>query len=361
MRRKQVGRILLAVLAGVLILPLVWVASATTGAERLQRLAELTGYRLRGSNFDPVDGETKGVFRGSPSHVTLTGQIYHDLIVAQQWGQRVSRLDTAGSVVWSVKTSLPVVGAELFDDHLVVATLDRVIALAPENGRQVWERMIDFTPSGLGRATGAAILLPPAAEAAPLAVSSADGETSTLPVLPLGMARHLIVRDNEIIIARTFDHQVTRTGTDGSPINSIDSYFPNYVQVLDGDTIAVAEEHANRIVRVSFSTGARTSFASCAHPLFADTTTTPATIVARQARTATSTRGVNAPRSLCDSRVQSDAIYSPNGFHVVDQRYIYVADTDNHRIVLFDVNTGNRIGTLTGFNNPIRVIAIQPK
>jgi hypothetical protein len=58
----------------------------------------------------------------------------------------------------------------------------------------------------------------------------------------------------------------------------------------------------------------------------------------------------------CMKEDMQEELYSPNDVDVND-KYTYVADTHNHRLVIFFENKA--VSWVTGFNNPVNIRIIQ--
>ncbi|MEM8634400.1 MAG: hypothetical protein AAGF33_05430 [Pseudomonadota bacterium] len=334
----------------------IYVISAPDTAGRWQRLAELTGFRLPPAQYDPRSARTGIGFSGSRATAISNGALPHDLLIGQGAGQRVTRLSADGEVVWTRKTGARLVGLEVFGAIVIAGLYEAIVAYDLETGTEVWRHEQEIPLAGIGRSEDGIIILP-YSQIVPLAFASVSHETSKLGDAEFrhlefrpNLARHAVETDSNIMIANTFDLRVHDITTQQRP--GLQVYYPSQIQMLDHDRIAVADEHGNRISIWNRSTDQLEILVGCNAPLYTDSTATPDIIRQREAETWLGTM------SACDARADKEALLSPNGFHIVDDM-IYVADTDNHRIAVFDLNQRRLIGEVTGLNAPVRVIGLD--
>ncbi len=312
-----------------------------------------------------------GIYYGSAEEITLNGEISHDLVVAQDFGTRVSRISQQGSIVWSVElesrynrvfsngrdlfllsnftfngeprseirrldfgtgqelgfwpVSFPISGLSISDTHLYVAAMQ------------------SFT--GLGR----------------VAISS-NGNTD-LVFEPIQLdkefsnSRYLLEDGENLILMDTFGHQaLVHRISDGTLLASRDFYYPTHVEKIGASEFLVLEEHANRFSEWNSATGAVEILLSCEHPLFNDASISPRSI--NEDENSTTTLRYFGTTSVCDDRVSDPTLYSPNGFDF-SEGLAYIADTDNHRVLAYDVELGRIVGTIRGFNNPSKLVVVE--
>lgn len=363
-RSRQARHATRIVAIGLLALPVIWTIGFRPASLR-QLLAEISGYSIHGAVYDPRLGKTIGGFSGSGPEVRLDGVLKHALLVAQREGRRISRISRDGRVVWTRAMDHWVSGLELAEDALLFSGSSIVGALDPADGRVLWRDDLGFSVAGIGLAEEG-VLIAPFGEDAPLMTADYRGSARQGIAPPVSLddangfayARHATAIEDELLVADTFNHRVVGIEEPAArPDWQIDAFFPNQVQLKADGSVLVVEEHANRIVQHDPATGESSVLLSCEHPLFRNLHG-PDAIRARQHETARTPPFGFGARSVCDARLDPESLYSPNGFQAIGDSTIYVADTDNHRVAMFDSETGSVQATVTGLNSPIRVIAV---
>ena len=328
---------------------------------RKRFFAELTNYSMRPPSYIPGRGTSVGYY-GSKPGLNVAGTLDHDILIAQNEGRRLTRLSKSGSVLWTIETPGAVRGMEVVGNTIFLAARVRLLAVDLATGDILWTRRVESKIAGFGVSGRDLFFLTVDHKyrfrSLPLDTGQ-HPETRIRDVDMLGdlhFARHLAFGHGLIVIADTFNHRVLVLDEDGETRAAIETYFPNYIEILGPDRILIAEEHANRILDWNPVDDSRNVLVACPHPLFQSVEATPADIVAQEAETLAPS--LFSRRSICDDRVNEMAIYSPNGFDYVSADTLYVADTDNHRVVLVDPETKSIRATISGANNPIRVRAI---
>lgn len=172
----------------------------------------------------------------------------------------------------------------------------------------------------------------------------------------------LFLDDDTIAVADTFGHALAllkrKHGSAWREFRRQSVYFPNMLQASprdDGDELYVLSEHANRIARWNLRTGERSTLVSCPRPVFENPYTTHHQVKAEEKYTATAEVP---PRQVCAVDVAGPrTLYAANGFVLDGPDRVWVADADNHRVVLFV--EGEFWGAIGNINHPIRLIPVS--
>ncbi|WP_428086390.1 hypothetical protein [Candidatus Thioglobus sp.] len=166
-------------------------------------------------------------------------------------------------------------------------------------------------------------------------------------------SRHAITNGSDILfVADTFGQRVY--GVDmksNKKIFEIPSYFPNQIDLIDQDTILITEEHMNRVVSYNFKLNIFKVVASCPIQFYKNSVVTDLKTAEEKAPQFVAEKPIDYPKSLCaSSEAGIKTLYSPNGARAYGKDKLLVADTDNHRIVIFE--KGEVVTVIDGFNNP---------
>ncbi|MEO0911486.1 MAG: hypothetical protein AAFY59_00635 [Pseudomonadota bacterium] len=311
-----------------------------------------------GAVYNAATSKTMGGYRGSPAEVQLSGQLLHSILIGQSHGQRISLIARDGTTLWTRGFDRPVKGLELDGPQLFFATSRSIGSLDLANGETNWKIHLSHAVSGIGTNAGKLIVLPGFQLSRPYYVDfeASDAFTFTeVPMLgPYAHPRHIVRVEDTWVVADTFAHTVrVLDAQSGAQRAYRAAYFPNLIHASQDGSLVIAEEHGNRILRWWPTENKSEIVLACPNALFSNALASPEALQEGEGET------WHVGRSVCDARTTPDAIYSPNGFHLVDGQHLYVADTDNHRVAFFDLSSGERIGTVTGLNSPNRVIALD--
>ncbi len=359
--RSRMASFAIAVVLIVLPLVVFGIYLAAMDVDTRNRLiAESTNHHFPKSRYLGAADGTIGRYFGSPEDVTIHGYIPVDVIVAQLQGRRISRISQSGDIVWSVTTRRSPRGLERHGNLMITVMGKEVMALDIEDGREVWRVDTGIVLNGLA-STDEGLLVLPFLEAGPLYLLRLsdsgevvqDLEARTEPIFRY--PRHAIQFEGGFLVADTQAHQVVFRGLDGQVQTIAEAFYPNHLAIA-GDEVWIAEEHANRILAVNLETGERRIVAGCPVSPFDDQSSFPERIENEEL---TTIKGFWIFRtSECAAEPGERSLYSPNGLALGAFGKLYVADTDNHRVVVFDKD-GEIEAELHGFNNPIRVLPIE--
>lgn len=160
--------------------------------------------------------------------------------------------------------------------------------------------------------------------------------------------RGLDIRDGELFVADTVGHRLMRLDAASWAVRSeTASFFPNSVQVLD-DHVLVAEKHLNRIGEFPGSMSRLPVSLACR--------TVRGLHTLDEAEAVANRPGPDGESICRSSLAEGEDLFSPNDAREFDGS-VYIADSDNHRIVLF--REGHFWSALTGFNSPVNVAPLS--
>jgi hypothetical protein len=269
------------------------------------------------------------------------GPLSNDLIVVSDLGGLVKRVSTSGKLLWQRSLNMPH-GLEIHGDRLLIGEgktlrvlnassgadieafeLDQPILMVRQLGKDLF-LLMNFKGVGAVRRytlTGGV----------PILIQSSPVETH--------YARGIYVNQSGVYVADTFRHRVIKLDLETLDLlDQADSYFPNSVQSF-GDRLLVAEEHLNVIAEFTSNPLQRNDLQlGCLKK-----------------------SGKDFPQKnmkwvFCDQLKKKEQLFSPNDA-IFFKDSIYVADTDNHRVVEF--HRGRVVSELIGFNNPVNILPVM--
>ncbi len=182
-------------------------------------------------------------------------------------------------------------------------------------------------------------------------------DPKNLKFITASSARDIDVRPDLLVVADSFGHKVNLYDRqNGSILSSIEEYFPSKVQFLSDTSVLVLGEHSNRLSVWDFKEDStRFIFGYDSGSLKTNFKVdqwieSEKSLVFHANRNAVTSSPSKASTFFSGSKT----LYSPNSF-VIFNHSIFIADTDNHRIV--EINKTGDIQTLiTGINNPVSLI-----
>lgn len=172
-------------------------------------------------------------------------------------------------------------------------------------------------------------------------------------------ARFADVLAGKLYVADTFGRRVFAVDMESGEMDfELPMYYPCDVKAVDRDTLLIAEEHGNRIVKYKISEGRSTIVYSCPLELYANLAYDPQAIEKHEALSTWAAGGEFPGIGCCSERVAGpDTLYSPNGVTPYGDNGCFIADTDNHRVVY--LHNGRMTTRVYGFNNPVKVAVVQ--
>lgn len=308
------------------------------------------------ARFRPSDGGTTGAVRCAPAgKLMLSGmQFDHDIVVVSGLGGLVQRIDRTGQEAWSVAFSEPR-GIAVVGDEVLVGNGRTIFRLDKLTGQENAKITFDWRVSGFCQ-RGEYLAVAFRAEGAGVVrlyqlTRNAAREVSAI-TDTLRYPRAVLLTDNGLFVADTFGHRVVKFGRSGSKLSKMSaetkSFFPNSTRMLGGKLL-VAEEHINQIGGFDPSTLARMPAAVICG---SDSLNQPLAVLISRVN-AHSPDG----ESVCLARNdRGGALLAPNDA-VGKADALYVADTDNHRIVMY--RSGQPSAVLSNFNEPVNVDIIS--
>lgn len=323
----------------------------------------------RYSYFSPGTGTVNLEQRSfEPTRLRSIGErLPSDFYVLTGLSQTLAKLSAGGQVQWQLNVQAGggahALGA--FKRRLIVGFGQEILVVHHQSGR-VTQRI--QLPSASGEVIGFLRVQ------GDVLITGDSGETCTLQFYqlslnargdircsPLGRLRSktqyprdaLFLAPDRLAVADTFGHAVVlyeRTNK-WRERRRLYEYYPNMLD-FRGDKLAVLSEHGNRLVQIDLRTWQRRTRIACPSPLFEDAGTKPQQIISEEPNTIT---GETPPRQVCSADVSGNqTLYAANGFFDNGSSEIWVADSDNHRVAVFQ--NGNFMGAISGVNHPIRVI-----
>lgn len=268
------------------------------------------------------------------------GPLNYDLIIVSDMGGVVQRINTTGRLVWQRRLSAPR-GLDIQGNRILVGQGQKLRELSLATGADL--KAFEFDqPIRMFHLDGTDLFVLmdidgnggvrryDLSNGTPLLVSSSSIKTQ--------YPRGIDVDAASVYVADTFGHRVIRFGRESLELqDEAPSYFPNSVQIV-GHRLLVAEEHLNVISEFLSRPLVRRGpvISSSAHP--------PRIVFPGNHQT-----------MPCNKSISSVKLYSPNDAIDVDGR-VYVADTDNHRVL--ELSSGRVVAQLTAFNNPVNIRAV---
>lgn len=302
--------------------------------------------------FRPGDGGTSGTLRCTPAEgPVLTGARMDDsLIIVSGFGGVVQRVAPDGKEVWR-KSAIQPRGLLVVGPHVLVGSGRRILWLNKQNGQEVGASVFDWPVNAFS--LRGKILAVAFRRQGPGSVRlyELDGqEVREVARVPgnFSYPRGVCLTADSLYVADTFSHKVLRYEGRNADFSRLavaaDSFYPNSVRLTDGKLL-VTEEHINQMAMLDPRTLARLPTpAGCwshgrAVPL--------AALLARVNEHTTDGESVCRARSVLGFELLAlnDAVQSKTA--------LYIADTDNHRIVMY--KGGVPVAALSNFNEPVNV------
>lgn len=341
-------------------------------------LGNLASYAYE-SYYSPGTG-TAGIVSGWQDTPVVHGDLPLPVVITSDLGRYMVLINPNGQVSWRIEYSTRGAcydGATLWGGNSLTAQIDEMNASTGQIVRSIAD--VDGGINSLRCHPDSDLLVVSQRDLTPVLVYRKDGTISYTSKNQSYWGRGSIVVGRTLYIADSFRHQVYIEDIDtAQELHRFPAFFPADF-ASDGDVVYLAEEHANRIVKILPGVQyARTVEVACPHPLFSviddgiDITEQSGTISLMAPRVE------GKPMSVCSKEHHGlNAIYSPNGIGYHDG-YLYVGDTDNHRVMVYRQRVngatimrsdfeaakygglvpGDLVAVITNLNNPNKVIPI---
>lgn len=301
-----------------------------------------------------------------PPEPIMAGEV-RDMVVASDMARRVyGFIDGRQAWALDLEWSWPR-GIELFEGRLFVAFKAGLLVVDPKSG-VILDRMPEVADV---QVNGVHVWRDPAGAIGVTICTDKQGrdavryyilEPAGLRLIRSGMAsatnpRHAIMTEMGLIVANTFGHVVELIDPITTKVlASTWAYYPNSVQRLDSGRVLICSEHANQVLTWQPETGRREIVFSAPISPFDDPSLSLAEIIEAEASTGDDEAGFSPSPSKAAVRSSGAAtLYSPNSARLYGSD-LFVADTDNHRVVL--IRGGSVVTEVAGFNNPVTALLI---
>jgi hypothetical protein len=161
--------------------------------------------------------------------------------------------------------------------------------------------------------------------------------------------RGIDLGDGVLYVADTFGNRIL--GLDaitGMKRFEVSSHFPNSIQFI-GESVLVAEEHLNSATEFSINLKRKPAKLACRTVRGLENMVSMRTRMNSVGDDGESVCRVN-PNTFIDD------LFSPNDYQSLDG-FSYIADTDNHRIIVFDGDVA--VSFIKGFNSPVNIRVLR--
>lgn len=269
----------------------------------------------------------------------------HDLIVISGMGGVVQRIKSDGHLMWQTKMRSPR-SLEVQDGKLLVGEGKVLHFMSLDTGVKLKSFEFD-KPILSARLRGNTLFtvmdIQGIGSVRRYELFNNEAKLVQLGSVSAFYPRGIDVDDENIYVADTFGSRILRLDRASLRLkDEVPSYFPNSIQVKN-EILIVAEEHSNIVSEFTLNPLERSKIlVGCPdHLLPNQIEVEPDKHIAKKFE--------------CN-KVKSDTVlYSPNDAILLDG-YLYIADTDNHRVI--QVAKGKVVAELIGFNDPVSVRAI---
>lgn len=320
---------------------------------------------FRRSYYLPGTG-TLDTVSGFPSDpITLEGPpLPCPIVVVNNIGGYLIRIGVDGMVDWARRSERVGHGTGLLPGRLYYSSRNEVVAIDPYTGRELSRHSLEggkiafvncseghlivgFGEEGPNRIQ---IYAPPEASQPLKRLYSCPQSTHA--------ARHAETRKGVLYVADTMNHRVAAFHmANGTLLWSREAYFPNDLRLLSSGRILIAEEHANRITEIDDQNRGYRVLFSCPDSLYRNPESTVQEIMREEPSKSKAAKSGKTIGVAAEEHSGPATLYSPNGVTPVSDDSYFVADTDNHRVVL--VRQGKIASTLRGFNNPVKICLLK--
>ncbi len=315
-------------------------------------LEESQFIEVKRAHFAPMTGSTINVRRCRVKDAPLlTGAaLPADVVVVSGFGGVVQRISAKGVEVWRKSLKQPR-GLSLDASHVYVGNGKEILVLDLGSGKILARIKLPEYVAGIAKHGDL------------LAVAFAINNQNAIRLYRLtgfniqevkrindAMAypRGLDFDSKSIVVADTYGHRIVSYDIRTLKQEWVaESFFPNSIHFLRDRQVVVAEEHLNQVSTFD-DKGRRTGkVVACS-----SVQDIPDVL---QARIAANKPGLSGDSPCRVTKNQVGGIFSPNDAFLAG-KFTYVADTDNHRILVFV--DGSLASTVQGFNDPVNIMPI---
>lgn len=305
------------------------------------------------SRYSPAAGGTIDGLRCTPAGVPqLDGGLLGDsLVVVSGLGGVVQRVARDGREMWRAALTQPR-GLQVAGPYVLVGSGDTILWLNKHDGRLVAETSFDWPVTGFslhGRMLAVALRVKGRGAVRVYELQQFEARELCRIEDQLSYPRGVCLAGESLYIADTFGHRILmykgRSGRFAGIAASAASFYPNSVRLHDGKLL-VAEEHINQVAGFDPVHLARLP------PLAACWSSGGAVTPLEKLVARVNERAIDG-ESVCKVRTRiGTELLAPND-SVQSQAALYVADTDNHRIVMYKAGVARAV--LANFNEPVNV------
>jgi hypothetical protein len=317
-------------------------------------LSENEGWSApRRARYQPDAGGTTGAVRCTPdAKPRLIGSPLADsLVVVSGLGGVVQRIAKDGGESWRTRLTQPR-GAFINGEQVGVGSGRTIWWLNKRSGAKVGATQFDWPVNGFWLRDGylaVAFRVQGAGAVRVYALRGFEAHEICRVHTELGYPRGVYLSAEALYVADTFGHRVLRfagrSGNFSSAPSSAASFYPNSVRLSAG-RLLVTEEHINQVVAMDPETLSRRPAVAACWPGDGGVVALNALIAKVNVRAADRD-------SVCFARgPMARTLMAPNDA-AQSGEVLYVADTDNHRIVMF--RGGVLTSVLSNFNEPVNV------
>ncbi|MFN3619981.1 hypothetical protein [Sphingorhabdus sp.] len=302
----------------------------------------------RRAHYTPDKGTVDIVYCAPINPPAFDGaKMDHGIFVLSDFGHQVQRLNQLGQVVWTQNLHTPR-GLDSTEKHLYVGDRKELLILDVDTGEILKRyRYSNYITALKAYRDRLFIAFDDGQVGSLIGYQIDDKMNNVIFRLPmrLASARGIDVSNNMLVIADTFHHKIVKIRLDSNVVSSTKSYYPNSVQIWK-DSLLISEEHLNMVSKFSSHSLTRTgAMAGCFDPKNLDSKIEKVVL-----------DDIYRSGTSCNAQHLGSKLYSPNDAIYADGS-LYVADTDNHRIVV--LKNGIKHSVISGFNNPVNIRLVK--
>jgi hypothetical protein len=312
----------------------------------------------RRAHFSPRVGETVDRFRcrEEESRKVIDGVLSSDIYVASDFGGSVERIDNSGRVKWRRLFNAPR-GISDYHNNLLVCDINRIYVISKDYGEVQWFFDLPFNVSKAKYFDGKIWALSHEEQSSLYEIEYSENRVSIYEKIS-GVGKYprdFDIDENYVYVANTLSHKIHEyKRKDNKLTTTTDSFYPNSVRILGDRHVLVAEEHLNSIALFDFINRTRVVRHACSSvELTKGDIKTMREIANRPIN-----NGTHSPCRLTKDEFHRSDVFSPNDALYL-RNNLYIADTDNHRVVVVNGNTGAHT-SIYPFNSPVSIYVAGP-